>query len=110
MIEVIRFNYLHRDSGNWKKFGSKRFSNPEKFSLEEIEKNIRQNLIDGMYFYPENVGIKKFKFHRYLDDFSWYEFESVEVIETSKKKKPKLSISNFCTLLKTKNASNVYIM
>lgn len=29
MGEVIRFNYLHRDSGNWKKFGSKIFSNSE---------------------------------------------------------------------------------
>ncbi len=110
MIEVIRFNYLHRDSENWKKFGSKQFSNPEKLSLEEIEMKIQQNLIDGMYFYPENVGIKKFKFHRYSDDFSWYEFESVEVIEISKKKKPKLSINNFCTLLEKKNASDIYIM
>lgn len=101
MNEVIQFNYLHRDSGNWKKFGRKRFSNPEKRPLEEIEKKIRQNLIDGMYFYPEKVGIKKFKFHRHLDDYSWYEFESVEAIEQSELPQKQLkSISDFLSNLK----------
>lgn len=81
MSEVIQFNYLHRDSGNWKKFGSKKFSNPEQFTIEEITLKISQNLIDQSYFYPEKVGIKKFKFHRHLDDYSWYEFESLEAID-----------------------------
>lgn len=80
MTEVIRFNYLHRDSGNWKKFGYKLFSNPEQLTIEEVKQRIRQNLIDREYFYPEQVGIKKFKVHRYLDDYSWYEFESVEIL------------------------------
>lgn len=81
MCKVIRFNYLHRDSGNWKKFGSKLFSNSEHLCIDEIELLIRQNLIDQEYFYPEKVGIKKFKFHRYLDDCSWYEFESLVAID-----------------------------
>lgn len=110
MCEIIQFNYLHRDSGNWKKFGSKLFVNPEQLTLEEIEQKIRANLIDQEYFYPDQVGIKKFKFHRYLDDYSWYEFESVEEVEDSQKKKPKLSIGKFCTLLEKMNASDVYIM
>lgn len=83
MNEVIRFNYQYRDSGNWKKFGSKLFSNPDQLTIEEIKQRIRENLIDQEYFYPDKVGIKKFKFHRYLDDYSWYEFESVEIIESS---------------------------
>jgi hypothetical protein len=83
MNEVIRFNYLYRDSGNWKKFGSKRFANPGQLIIEDIEQRIRGNLIDQEYFYPHRVGIKKFKFHRYLDDYSWYEFESVEVLENT---------------------------
>jgi hypothetical protein len=96
MSEVIRFNYLHRDSGNWKKFGSKKFSNPEQLTIEEIEQKIRRNLIDQEYFYPNQVGIKKFKFHRYLDDYSWYEFESVEMLGKSDHPKKELkSISDF---------------
>ena len=53
MSVVIRFNYLHRDSGNYKKFGSKEFSNPEQLCVDEIEPLIRQNLIDQEYFYPD---------------------------------------------------------
>jgi len=101
MSEVIRFNYLYRDSGNWKKFGSKRFSNPAQLTVEEIEEKIRQNLIDREYFYPEQVGIKKFKFHRYLDDYSWYEFESVEIlINIDSPTKELKSISDFLLQLK----------
>lgn len=101
MSEVIRFNYLHRDSGNWKKFGSKLFSNPEQLTIEEIAQKIRQNLIDQEYFYPEQVGIKKFKFHRYLDDYSWYEFESVEILDITDPRNKKLySINEFLVQLK----------
>jgi len=101
MSEVIRFNYLHRDSGNWKKFGSKKFSNPDQLRVDQIEQAIRQNLIDQEYFYPVQVGIKKFKFHRYLDDYSWYEFETIEMLEDTDPPKKKLeSINKFLVRLK----------
>lgn len=101
MSEVIRFNYMHRDSGNWKKLGFKIFSNPEQLRVNEIEQFIRQNLIDQEYFYPDQVGIKKFKFHRYMDDYSWYEFESIEKIDDTDPPEKKMeSISNLLLLLK----------
>lgn len=105
MSEVIRFNYLHRDSGNWKKFGSKQFSNPERLSINEIDRKIHENLIDQSYFYPDQVGIKKLKFHRHLDDSSWYEFESIEILDNvDPSTKEFESISRFLTLLgKMKN-------
>lgn len=104
MSEVIRFNYLHRDSGNRKKFGSKLFSNPDQLTLEEIENKIRQNLIDREYFYPDQVGIKKFKFHRHLNDYSWYEFESIEVIDQNvQPQKQFKSISDFLLQFKQAN-------
>lgn len=100
MSEIIRFNYLYRDSGNWKKFGSKKFSISEQLTIEEIEQRIRQNLIDQEYFYPEQVGIKKFKFHRYLDDYSWYEFKSIEILESIDPfKKDLKSINSFFELI-----------
>ena len=103
MSEVVRFNYLHRDSGNWKKFGSKKFSNPEQLTMEEITQKIQQNLIDRAYFYPEQVGIKKFRFHRHCDDASWYEFQSVELMtNTNPSTKELKSISDFILLLKKK--------
>lgn len=103
MSKFIRFNYLYRDSGNYKKFGSKLFSNPNGLTSNEIEQNIRQNLIDQEYFYPEQVGIKKFKFHLNLDDYSWYEFESVEIlinINNNDQSKELRSINDFLLQLK----------
>jgi hypothetical protein len=96
MSEIIQFNYLYRDSGNWKKFGSKQFSNPDQLTIKEIEQKLRENLIDGEYFYPDQVGIKKFKFHRHIEDYSWYEFESFELIENIDTSMKELkSISDF---------------
>lgn len=108
MSEVIRFNYLHRDSGNWKMFGCKKFSNPEQSNIEEIAQKIRENLIDQEYFYPDQVGIKKFKFHRYLDDYSWYEFESVEIRKNANLQKKELeSIGSFFVKLQKMKSLNV---
>jgi len=101
MSDVIHFNYLYRDSGNYKKFGSKRFSNPEQLTIEEITQSFILNLIDGSYFYPEQVGITKFKFHWHLDDSSWYEFESVEILNNIEPPKKELeSINDFILKLK----------
>jgi len=82
MAKGVRFHYLYRDSGNYKTFGHKDFSNPSELNLEQLICEIRKSLIDTEFFYPDKVGIKKFLFHRYLDDFSWYEFEGLEAITT----------------------------
>lgn len=110
MPQAIRFNYLHRDSENWKKFGYKLFSNPEKLSIEVITQKIRQNLIDTEFFYPERVGIKKFRFHQHLNDYSWYEFESAEIVEKSKLKSQKPSISDFIFKLEKMNDLDVFLV
>src|SRR5665647_827714 len=95
MCEVIRFNYFYRDSGNYKKFGSKNFGNPEQLPIEEIERIILENLIDQEFFYPDQVGIKKFRFHRNVDEYSWYEYESIEVLHDANPPTKELdSISN----------------
>ena len=92
MSQNIRFYYLYRDSGNYKKFGFKDFSNPASLTFEEVYRLIRGSLIDGDFFYPEKVGIQKFRFHRYHDDYSWYEFEKIETVDSRKQRQ---SINEF---------------
>lgn len=99
MAQNIRFYYLHRDPGNYKKFGFKDFANPDNLSLKQIQNKITEKLIGGEFFYPEESGIEKFKFHRYCDDYSWYEFESLEVV---KGKTPEKTIDEFIAGLSTK--------
>jgi hypothetical protein len=80
MATNIRFNYLYRDSGNYKKFGHKDYSNPDNLTIDEAERQLREQLISTEFFYPEQACIPKFHFHRYHDDYSWYEFENLELV------------------------------
>jgi hypothetical protein len=98
MSKSIRFNYLYRDSGNYKTFGFKDFANPNNFSLKQIQNEITKKLISSEFFYPEESGIEKFEFHRYGDDYSWYEFESVEVVNG---KTPEKTINEFIAGIST---------
>jgi len=88
MAQNIRFNYLYRDSGNDKMFGFKDFSNPNKLSLDEVQKQIIKKLISGEFFYPAESGIEKFAFHWNCDDFSWYELDGIEFVSETKPETP----------------------
>ena len=75
---------------NWyyKTFGFQDFSNPNKLSLDEVQKQIIKKLISGEFFYPEESGIEKFAFHRYCDDYSWYEIDGIEFVSETKPETP----------------------
>jgi len=99
MATNIRFHYLYRDSGNYKTFGFQDFSNSNNLSLEQVQAKIIEKLISKEFFYPEESGIEKFEFHKYCDDYSWYEFESIENVSGTK---PEKSIEEFIAGIGTK--------
>ena len=74
----IKFNYLYRDSGNFKIFGSELFNNYNNLDILEVEKRILLRLIDSEFFYPDELGIAKFSLNNFDFNNSWFEFESVE--------------------------------
>jgi hypothetical protein len=76
----IKFNYLYRDSANYKKYGSVIFSNPDNIELSEIETFIRSKLIDGQWFYADEWGLPELFLETfdYRIDPTWHEFEEVE--------------------------------
>jgi hypothetical protein len=75
----IRFNYLYRDAGNYKNFGSVVFSNPKLLSTETLIKPISSSLIDGEYFYHNRLGVPALFFSlKNSDDHFWHEFENIE--------------------------------
>jgi hypothetical protein len=49
----IKFNYLYRDSGNYKKFVSIIFTNPAEIDLLKLEALIKSKLISETWFYAE---------------------------------------------------------
>lgn len=76
----IQFNYLYRDSGNYKKYGLVVFTNPDNLELTEIERLIRTKLIWGEWFYA-NEWLLPELFLEFVDlriDPTWHEFESIE--------------------------------
>ena len=72
----IKFNYLYRDAGNYKVYGSQIFSNPDRLNLEDIEGQIRSVLIDGEFFEPLKWGLRALRFLEWIDDLDhyWNEF------------------------------------
>ncbi|MDF2431889.1 MAG: hypothetical protein JWP44_1520 [Mucilaginibacter sp.] len=75
----IKFNYLYRDSANYKKFGYVIFSNPDNIKLAELESLIRSKLIDDTWFYADEWKLPELFLDSYdfKVDPTWHEFESV---------------------------------
>jgi hypothetical protein len=75
----IKFNYLYRDSGNYKRFNSVIFANPDNIDLLELEVFIKSKLIDETWFYANEWNLPEV-FTKIIDfriDPTWHEFESV---------------------------------
>lgn len=67
--------------------------------MDEVQTRIVAKLISGEFFYPAESGIEKFEFHRYCDDYSWYEFDGVEFVAETK---PETSVEDFIAGISTK--------
>ena len=76
----IKFNYLYRCSGNYKKFISVIFSNPNEVPVSELEILIKSKLIWDTWFYAEAWQLPEV-FTDIVDfrvDPTWHEFECIE--------------------------------
>ena len=76
----IKFNYLYRDGGNYKKFHSVVFGSDECISIEELELLIKSKLIDSEWFYAEQWKLPDLHFDTWENelDHTFHEFKSVE--------------------------------
>lgn len=79
----IKFYYLYRDFSNYKKHNEIIFSNRNNKPIEEIEKIIKEHLIDHQWFYASEWKVQDLHFNNWdsEDDHFLHEFGSVE--ETS---------------------------
>ena len=81
----IKFNYLYRDSGNYKTYGSIVFPNPGNLTIKEIEPILRSKLIDEVFFDTKLLGVPALSHAEFAYDpemdHSWNEFESLEETE-----------------------------
>jgi hypothetical protein len=95
----IKFGYLYRDGGNYKKWGKVIFSNPEKLTLELVTKDLRRAFLEGCLFIARQIRIPEcFLFSEgeaTTDDHCFHEFEAVELTVESPNDLHLRSISQF---------------
>jgi hypothetical protein len=78
----IKFNYLYRDSGNYKQFGNIVLSNLNNIAVDLIEDIVRGNLIDEEFFDAHKWGVPLLLFDtKNEDDHEWHEFERIEMTD-----------------------------
>jgi hypothetical protein len=78
----INFNYLYRDSSNFKQFGSVIFTNPNNLSIEEVNSILLIRLIDEEYFDHTKFGVPSLFFKdRNVDDHNWHEYKNIEITD-----------------------------
>jgi hypothetical protein len=75
----VSFEYLYRDSANYKNWGELIFEAPSEIDLADLDKRIRNVLIDGEYFVAEiaQVPTLYFQDHNSPNDHGWHEFHGV---------------------------------
>ncbi|HAL83405.1 MAG TPA: hypothetical protein DCO83_15170 [Mucilaginibacter sp.] len=99
----IKFNYLYRDSGNYKKFNAAIFSNPIGIDLSKLESLIKSKLIYETWFYAEEWKLPEI-FTDIVDfriDPTWHEFESIEY--TDEPSVDSVNLIAFIDLIKKSN-------
>src|ERR1043166_9909332 len=77
----IKFCFLYRDAANFKNYGKVIFSNPINLTLEQVQRSLVSNLIDGEYFYADKwkvPDLHSFIYNSQLDH-DFHEFRCVEL-------------------------------
>ena len=98
-MSKVKFIYLYRDGANYKSLGEVIFNNPDKLSLDEIDRRCTNAfLVDGLFIahqisVPETFLFLDGKFTEH--DHCYHEFDHVEHCEESSTDSLSRSILDF---------------
>lgn len=98
----VKFEYLYRDASNYKNWGDVIFSNKSEMKIEDIEVQIKNNLIDNQFFIAEHLDIPVLYFEKYdfEVDHNWHEFYAISTTRHIENDPRKRDIINIIDLLK----------
>ena len=96
----LKFEYLHRNFGNYKEFGQLIFPNQNNLEITKATFILKNKLIDGEYFYPSQVGVPNFIKYNFNLEMDWYEF--IKFSYTSENPTEKKDIETFLSDFNTK--------
>lgn len=81
----IELEYVYRDAGNYKNFGTVIFKNLNSCSIEMISKEIEEWLIDREFFIAEKIKIPTLYFTDFAYspelDHEWHQFLGLRLTE-----------------------------
>ncbi len=105
-MENVKFSYLYRDAGNYKKWAEVVFSNPDRLSLASLTRDLRHALLEECLFIAHQIRIPEaFLFTEgdaTSDDHCFHEFDAVEISLQVPDDRYSRSIGQFIAEVKTK--------
>ncbi|WP_124703991.1 hypothetical protein [Sulfuriferula multivorans] len=78
----VRFEYLYRDAGNFKRWGEVVFSNAHNIGQETLDTISGAALpLDGVYFLPDQIGVPSLHFEEWIKvlDHYWHEIHAFKL-------------------------------
>jgi hypothetical protein len=95
----VKFNYLYRDAGNYKKWAQVVFSNPDGLALEETNNALRNAFLPDGLFIASQVRLPEAFFsiagEATSDDHCFHEFDVAEMSLEDSNDRHQRSISEF---------------
>lgn len=80
----VRFEYLYRDAGNFKRWGEVVFFNANNIGQDTLAAICGAALpLDSIYFLPDQVGVPNLHFEDWIDslDHDWHEIHSFQLCD-----------------------------
>ena len=103
-MDNMKFNYLYRDAGNYKKWAEMVFSNPDRLTVEATAKALRDAFLQDGLFIANQVRLPEaFLFvegDATSDDHCFHEFDVVEISFETPNDQHARSISQFIAEVK----------
>jgi hypothetical protein len=95
----IKFGYLYRDAGNYKKWAEVVFSNPDRLTAESIMKTLRDAFLQDGVFIARQIRVPEAFLYTLgdasSDDHCFHEFDAVETTAEAPSDRFLRSISQF---------------
>jgi hypothetical protein len=103
-MDNIKFNYLYRDAGNYKKWAEVVFSNPDRLTLESMTAALRDTFLQDGLFIAHQVRLPEAFFSTEgdatSDDHCFHEFDVAEITLEAPNDSQSRSISQFIAEVK----------
>ena len=97
----IRFEYLYRDAGNFKRWGEVVFANPRRMTVEAVAGVVDTVLVDHCYFDASVAGVPDLHFPEHIDalDHGWHEVHEFVATSDAPNDAQSRTIEEFVTVL-----------